>query len=42
MAFAYALDYAGDQPRRDEHILLGMLSVPDSPATHVLGSSVSP
>jgi ATP-dependent Clp protease ATP-binding subunit ClpA len=35
-AFAYALEHAGDRPLRDEHILLGMLSVPDSLATHVL------
>jgi ATP-dependent Clp protease ATP-binding subunit ClpA len=37
MAFAYALDHAEGQPLGDEHILLGMLSVPDSLATHVLG-----
>jgi ATP-dependent Clp protease ATP-binding subunit ClpA len=36
MAFAYALDHAGEQPLRDEHILLGMLSVRDSLAAHVL------
>ncbi len=35
-AFAYALDYADGQPLGDEHILLGMLSVPDSLAAHVL------
>jgi ATP-dependent Clp protease ATP-binding subunit ClpC len=37
MAFAYALDHADGQPLGDEHILLGMLSVPDSLASHVLG-----
>jgi ATP-dependent Clp protease ATP-binding subunit ClpA len=36
LAFAYALDYADGQQLADEHILLGMLSVPDSLATHVL------
>jgi ATP-dependent Clp protease ATP-binding subunit ClpA len=36
-AFAYALDNAGERPLGDEHILLGMLSVPDSLAAHVLG-----
>lgn len=36
MAFAYALDYAGDGPLADEHVLLGMLSVPDSLAAHAL------
>ena len=36
MAFAYALDHADGQPLGDEHILLGMLSVPDSLASHVL------
>jgi ATP-dependent Clp protease ATP-binding subunit ClpA len=37
LAFAFALDRAREQPLQDEHILLGMLSVPDSLATHVLG-----
>jgi ATP-dependent Clp protease ATP-binding subunit ClpA len=37
LAFAYALDYADGQPLADEHILLGLLSVPDSLASHVLG-----
>jgi ATP-dependent Clp protease ATP-binding subunit ClpA len=37
LAFAYALNYAGEQSLEDEHILLGMLSVPDSLAAHVLG-----
>lgn len=36
LAFAYALDHAGERPLADEHILLGMLSVPDSLAAHVL------
>jgi len=36
-AFAYALDRAGERPLADEHILLGMLNVPDSLASHVLG-----
>jgi ATP-dependent Clp protease ATP-binding subunit ClpA len=36
LAFAYALDYADGQQLADEHILLGMLSVPDSLASHVL------
>ena len=37
MALAHALDHADGQPLRDEHILLGLLSVPDALATHVLG-----
>jgi ATP-dependent Clp protease ATP-binding subunit ClpA len=37
-AFAYALDYADGQPLSDEHILLGMLSVPDSLAAHILAT----
>jgi ATP-dependent Clp protease ATP-binding subunit ClpA len=36
-AFAYALDHADREPLADQHILLGMLSVPDSVAAHVLG-----
>ena len=36
IALAYALDHADGQSLGDEHILLGMLSVPDSLATHVL------
>ena len=36
MAFAYALDHASGAPLGDEHILLGLLSVPDSLAAHVL------
>jgi Clp amino terminal domain, pathogenicity island component len=35
-ALAYALDYADGQTLGDEHILLGMLSVPDSLAAHTL------
>jgi ATP-dependent Clp protease ATP-binding subunit ClpA len=37
LALAYALDHAGGEPLRDEHILLGMLSVPDSLAARALG-----
>lgn len=36
MALAYAVDYANGYPIADEHILLGMLSVPDSVAARVL------
>jgi ATP-dependent Clp protease ATP-binding subunit ClpA len=36
LTLAYALDRAGHQPVRDEHVLLGMLSVPDSLAARVL------
>lgn len=36
LALAHALDHADGQPLGDEHILLGMLSVPDALATHVL------
>jgi ATP-dependent Clp protease ATP-binding subunit ClpA len=36
VALAYAVDYADGQPLTDEHILLGMLSVPDSVAARVL------
>ena len=36
MALAYALDHAREQPLADEHVLLGMLSVPDSVAARVL------
>jgi ATP-dependent Clp protease ATP-binding subunit ClpA len=35
-ALANAVDRAGDQPVRDEHVLLGMLSVPDSLAARAL------
>src|SRR5262245_30613130 len=36
MALAYAVDYADEGPVQDEHVLLGLLSVPDSLATHIL------
>ena len=36
MALAYAVDHADGQPVTDEHILLGMLSVPDCVAARVL------
>ena len=36
LALAYALDHAGGEPLGDEHILLGILSVPDSPAACAL------
>jgi ATP-dependent Clp protease ATP-binding subunit ClpA len=36
MALAYAVDYAEGRPLGDEHILLGMLSVPDSVGARVL------
>jgi len=36
LALAYALDQAADAPLGDEHVLLGMLSVPDSVAARVL------
>jgi len=36
MALAYALDHADGRPLADEHILLGMLSVPGSVAARVL------
>ena len=36
LALAYALDHAADRPLNDEHVLLGMLSVPDSVAARVL------
>jgi ATP-dependent Clp protease ATP-binding subunit ClpA len=36
MALAYALDHADGKPLADDHILLGMLSVPDSVAARVL------
>lgn len=37
LALAYALDYGAGGPLGDEHVLLGMLSVPDSVAARVLG-----
>lgn len=33
---AHALDRAGEAPLGDEHVLLGMLCVPDSDAARVL------
>jgi ATP-dependent Clp protease ATP-binding subunit ClpA len=36
LALAQALDYAGRQPIQDEHVLLGMLNVPDSLAARAL------
>jgi ATP-dependent Clp protease ATP-binding subunit ClpA len=36
MALAYAVDHADGDPVTDEHILLGMLSVPDCVAARVL------
>lgn len=36
LALADALDRAGQQPVRDDHVLLGMLSVPDSLAARAL------
>jgi ATP-dependent Clp protease ATP-binding subunit ClpA len=35
MALAYAVDHAGEEPVRDEHVLLGILSVPESLAATV-------
>jgi ATP-dependent Clp protease ATP-binding subunit ClpA len=35
-ALAHAIERAGDQPVRDEHVLLGMLHVPDSLAARAL------
>ena len=37
VALAFALDYAGGSPLGDQHVLLGMLSVPESAAARVLG-----
>ena len=36
LALAYALDHAGGAPLGDEHVLLGILSVPDSVAARAL------
>jgi ATP-dependent Clp protease ATP-binding subunit ClpA len=38
LALAYALDAAGDRPLGDDHVLLGMLSVPDCVAARTLSS----
>ncbi len=35
-ALAHAVDYAGEEPVDDAHVLLGMLAVSDSLAVHVL------
>jgi len=37
LALAYAVDYADEGPVRDEHMLRGLLSVPDSLAARILG-----
>jgi ATP-dependent Clp protease ATP-binding subunit ClpA len=37
LALAYALDHAAGRPLADEHVLLGILNVPDSVAARVLG-----
>ena len=36
LALAHALDYSGERPLQDEHVLLGLLSVPDSLAARAL------
>jgi ATP-dependent Clp protease ATP-binding subunit ClpA len=36
LALAHALDYAAESPLGDQHVLLGMLSVPDCVAARVL------
>src|SRR5579859_188895 len=36
LALAHALDLASEEPLGDEHVLLGMLTVPDSVAARVL------
>jgi ATP-dependent Clp protease ATP-binding subunit ClpA len=36
-ALAHAVDEAGEEPVRDDHVLLGLLRVRDSLAAHVLG-----
>jgi ATP-dependent Clp protease ATP-binding subunit ClpA len=38
LALAHALDHAGDSPLRDEHVLLGILSVPDSVGARALAN----
>ena len=43
VALAYALDHAGGAPLGDEHVLLGILSVPDSVAARALANlGISP
>lgn len=36
VALAYAVDHAEEGPVQDEHMLLGLLGVPDSLAAHIL------
>ena len=36
IALAYAVDFAAEGPVREEHMLLALLSVPDSLAAHIL------
>jgi ATP-dependent Clp protease ATP-binding subunit ClpA len=36
LALAFALDHAGDSPLSDEHVLLGILNVPDSVGARAL------
>ncbi len=36
MVLAYAVDHADGAPVTDQHILLGMLKVPDSVAARIL------
>lgn len=38
LALAHALDQAGDSPLRDEHVLLGILSIPDSAGARALAN----
>jgi ATP-dependent Clp protease ATP-binding subunit ClpA len=38
LALAHALDHAGNSPLSDEHVLLGLVSVPDSVAARALAS----
>jgi ATP-dependent Clp protease ATP-binding subunit ClpA len=38
LALTYAVDHAGEQPVRDEHVLLGILSVPESLAATMLAT----
>lgn len=36
LALAFAVDHAGERPLGDEHVLVGLVSVPDSVAARVL------
>jgi ATP-dependent Clp protease ATP-binding subunit ClpA len=38
LALAHALDFAGESPLSDEHVVRGMLSVPDSGAARALAT----